>query len=580
MPVLQTRRDREFAEDSSTCAFHFSERRLLLLTMYLRSFRLLSCLASGARVLAACALALSPALASCARPMPATPAVDPVTPSVAHLSAHLAFLSDDLLEGRGIGTRGGRIAASYIESVFRAAGLSPAFGQSFRQAVPLVAFASDPSASIVIGGGDSTSTLSMNEDFAGVNLRVPGGILQGEPLFVGYAIQSASRKWDDFKGVDVRGRLLIAFANEPGRGDPKVFLGKTLTAHGRWTTKFELAAKLGAAGMLLIHTPDDVGYGWEVTRGSWQGETFRLADSPSLLPFQGWVTEAAGRKLLAAAGLDYADLRRRMERPDFAPIPIPVSVSIHAKHQSRNVPGINVVGKLSGDGDKAIILSAHYDHLGLGRAVQGDEIYNGALDNGAALSLLLALAQSYAHSPRSAHPTLLFAAVDAEEEGLLGSQYYARHPAIPLDKTLFGINFELSNVWGKTHDVLARGAECAGFDAVLREVLSPMGLVLTKDPVPEQGYFFRSDQYSFARMGVPAIWLDGGSKYIGKPPSWGDQVRAKYRADDYHRPSDQVKPDWDLSGLAQLAEVTTHLVRTLGQRSNGRMNATCELLDN
>ncbi len=490
-------------------------------------------------------------------------------PSQDVLAAHLNFLADDLLEGRGTGARGGRLAAAYVESVFRAADLAPVHEGKFTQKFAMTAFAPDPNASVTFSGR-APRVLVSGEDFVVVNAGKQERLdsSKQEPLFVGYGIQAPEETWDDYKGVDVRGKFLIGFANEPGRTDPSLFRGKALTAHGRWTTKFELAAQLGASGMLLIHSDDDAGYGWEVVRNSWATETFRLADEQTILAFEGWLTQSRGRELMKLAGFDLDELRKRAESREFKPVSLPVRVAIESRRLARAVEGTNVMGMLgagSSDSHGVVMLTAHYDHLGIGRVVDGDGIYNGAVDNGSALALLLSLAQAYGRGSRAGLPTLLFAAVDAEEVGLLGSKFLSKHPDLT-QRILSVINFELSNVWGATHDVMAIGAEHSELEAIVEDVLPPMGLRLTPDPVPEQGYFFRSDQYPFACMGIPAMWLDSGVDYVGKPKSWGTDVRKNYRANNYHRPSDEIRDDWDLSGLAQVARVADRVIREVNRR--------------
>lgn len=492
----------------------------------------------------------------------------PPTFTPATFEAHVRFLADDLLEGRGIGTRGGQLAAAYIESVFRAAGLAPGFPGGFRQPFAMTAYSPDPAASIEIGTGAAASRLASGDDFVATNFGVPAGELTAEPLFVGYAIDAPDEKWDDYKGVDVRGRLLIAFANEPGQNDPSLFRGKALTIYGRWTTKFKEAARRGAAGMLLVHTDQDAGYSWDVVRNSWMRDSLRLVDDPLVLPIAGWITQQRAREMARAGGLDLDELRRRAEQRSFRPMPLPVRVSIHARQSTRRVEGQNVVGVLAGSGDQAIVINAHFDHLGIGRAVNGDNIYNGAVDNGSALATMLSLAQAYGRTAPSSHPTLVFVGADAEEEGELGAFYYTLHPAVPLARTLAVINFEMSNVWGRTRDVLAIGADHSELEGALNAVLARRGMRITPDPVPEQGYFFRSDQLAYAQAGVPAVWIDGGIDYEGRPAGWGEQVRDRYRATAYHRPSDDVKPEFDYSGLVQLAEIASDLIGEIATRGH------------
>jgi Zn-dependent M28 family amino/carboxypeptidase len=311
--------------------------------------------------------------------------------------------------------------------------------------------------------------------------------------------------------------------------------------------------------MLLIHTDADAGYAWTVARSQATVPSLGLADDPGRPALAGWIREAPARELLRLAGFDLDSLRRLAEQRSFRPVPLPVTVEITSRLAQRPVTGTNVVGLLPGSGPDAVVLMAHYDHLGFARAVNGDSIYNGALDNATAVATLLALAQAYARTPAASHPTLVFLAVDAEESGLLGSAYHVLHPTVPLERTLATINFEMSNPWGRTRDVMVIGAPFAGFERLLR----PLGVRVTADPVPDQGYLFRSDQLAWLKAGVPAAWLDGGFDYVGRPVGWGEAKREEYRAQIYHTPFDDVKADWDYTGLVQLAEITVGLVREI-----------------
>ena len=510
-------------------------------------------------------------LVALAGPLPAAArGLPPYQPPLdaATFDAHLRFLAGDLLEGRGIGTRGGRLAAAYIESVFEAAGLRPGSPAGFLQQVPMESFAPDPAATIEVAASPRF-VLGQGDDFAVINCGQENGRLAAEPLFVGYAIDAPEEGWDDFKNADLHGRLLIALVNEPGRDDPGLFRGRALTIHGRWRTKLEEAARRGAAGMLLVHTDADAGYPWDVARTTATKPTLALADDPARLPVSGWIREDAARRIVSAAGMDLDSLRSRAGRRSFTPVPLPVTVTIAAALSRHDVAGTNVVGILPGAGESAVVLTAHLDHLGIGRPVEGDSIYNGAIDNGTALATLLSLAQGYARADSASHPTLVFVAADAEEEGLLGSVYQTRHPAVPLDRTVAAINFEMSNPWGRTRDLLVIGAPYAAFAKLLDRTLTPRHMRVTSDPAPEQGYMFRSDQLAWARAGVPAVWIDGGVDYADRPAGWGAAKRAEYRTATYHRPTDEVRPDFDLSGLVQLAEVASDLIHEIaaGQAS-------------
>ena len=522
-------------------------------------------------VLAIALACVAPAYAG--RPVPPPQAPD----EAVVIEAHLRFLTDDLTEGRGIGTRGGRLAAAYVEAVFRSAGLRPGGSQGFIQPVPMVAFTPDPDATITLSGAASTLHLAAGEDFAIVNTGDPGGVLEAEPLFVGYAVTAPEEGWDDYKGTDVRGRLLVAFVNEPGRDDPARFGGRALTIHGRWRTKLEEAARRGAAGMLLIHTDADAGYAWAVARTTATKPAFSLADDAGRIPLGGWIREAPARELVRLAGRDLDELRRQAEQPSFQPVPLPVRVRIASRLNARPVPGNNVVGVLPGAGSGAVVLTAHYDHLGIGRAEEGDSVYNGAVDNGTAVATLLALAQRFARTRPAAHPTLVFVAADAEEEGLLGSLYQTRHPAVPLARTLAAINLEMSNPWGPTRDLLLIAAPQAPFADLLADVLGPHHMRVTRDPVPEQGFMFRSDQFAWAQAGIPAAWIDGGTDYVGRPAGWGEAKRAEYGAKTYHHPSDEVRADFDYAGLRQLADLIAEVVQRIGSGGAGGWKSHPEL---
>ncbi len=510
--------------------------------------------------------------ASARPPARALPVFEPAT-----FEAHVRFLADDLLEGRGIGTRGGLLAAAYVEAVFRAAGLKPGAPDGFLQKVPMEAFAPDPEATITLERGESRARLVAGEDFAVVNCGQESGVLSAEPLFVGYAITAPEEDWDDFKDADVRGRLLIAFVNEPGRDDSARFRGRELTLHGRWRTKLEDAARRGAAGMLLIHTDADAGYSWDVARTTATKPTLGLADDPARLPMAGWIREAPARQLLRMAGRDLDELRRQAEQRSFRSVPLPVRVDIASRLSRSPLAGNNVVGVLPGAGPSAIVLTAHIDHLGIGRAEDADSIYNGAVDNGTAVAMLLGLAQGFARTSAASHPTLVFVASDAEEEGLLGSIYQTRHPAVPLERTLAAVNFEISNPWGLTRDVLVIGSPYAAFARAFAPVLEPRHLRLTRDQTPEQGFMFRSDQLAWAQAGVPAAWIDGGTDYVGRPAGWGEAKRAEYRARTYHHPDDEVRADFDYAGLVQLAQITADLVHVLGTRDVSAWRSDPEL---
>lgn len=478
--------------------------------------------------------------------------------------SHISFLSDDLLEGRGIGTRGSALAQLYFESLFRSYGLEPIKKGSFKQAYKMLRFSPDQKAEMIVDSKISKVSLKFGDDFICTNFGIKENIFSGKPIFIGYGIHSPSDGWDFYKNVDVKGRLLIGFTNEPGRNNESIFKGKELTWFGRWVYKYDEAARHGAAGLIIIHNDEDAGYSWEVVRNSWSGDTFKLADDKNILPLQMWITETKAKELVSKAGYTLDELRAKAEQISFKAVELPVEISINSRLAVSETDGVNVVGIKRGSDpelrDKAIILTAHYDHFGIGRDYSGDSIYNGALDNCTASSLLLALAEAYGEGTSDNKMTLIFAAVDAEEEGMLGSTFLAMNPPIPSKDIVANINFEMNNPWGKTSDVTAIGAEKSDLIKMVQKTAEKLKMTITPDQVPEQGFFYRSDQLSFARAGIPAMWLNGGFNYIGKPEDFGIKMYQKYRTEYYHKPSDEITPEFEYSGLAQIAEFARELI--------------------
>jgi Zn-dependent M28 family amino/carboxypeptidase len=493
-----------------------------------------------------------------------------IEPSI--FESHVRFLSHDLLEGRGIGTRGSALAQLYIETIFRLSGLKPVTDGSYRQVFKMLRFSPDQSAEMFIHSGDSMIPLKFGEDFICTNFGLKENSWSGKPVFIGYGISSSVDGWDFYKDTDVKGKLLIGFTNEPGRDNPSIFKGRELTWFGRWVYKYEEAARRGAAGLIIIHTDADAGYGWDVVRNSWSGDTFRLADDKYILPLQMWITEPSAKELLKNSGYNLNDLRKKSEDKNFKPVELPIQITVKSKLTTGATDGVNVVGIKPGSDpklkDKAIILTAHYDHLGIGREIEGDSIYNGAVDNGTALSVLLSLADACGRGRIDNKMTLVFAAVDAEEEGMLGSIYYTMNPVVPLKDTIANINFEMNNAWGETRDVVAIGADKSDLMKMVGNAVSRMKMTITADNSPEQGFFYRSDQLSFARAGIPALWIDGGYSYIGKPDDYGAKIRAKYLANNYHKPSDQITADFNYTGLRQIAELTVLLIKEIETAGN------------
>lgn len=502
-------------------------------------------------------------------PAPGADAVSPVTP--AELGAHIRFLSDDLLEGRGPGTRGDRIAQVYVETAFRAAGLAPAFGSSFRQEVPIRIATPDPKTTLgFVGAAGNESAGRFGDDFVlGFPRPEAAGQVSSEVVFAGYGIEAKEWDWDDFKGADVKGKVLLLLSGEPGGDDPALFGGKALTSHGRWRTKLEVAARHGAKGVLFVHTQEGAGYGWEVVRNGW---TRPVASDPAIaaLDLEGWLSEPVAMRVAKAARTTLVNLRASANGREFRPQALPLTLEARGLAKYETVVSANVAGLVRGKGpaDSApvVVVSAHHDHLGIGTPENGDAIYNGAMDNGPALAILLALARRIGARAGELPVDVLFLAPAAEEAGLLGSAKFVARPPVPLSRISACLNLEMSAVWGPARDLVAIGASESALGAVFEAVAKREGLRISPDSAPEQGFFYRSDQYSFARAGVPGVWIDLGDDLVGTPPGTGFARREEYRAKRYHRPKDEFDPSWELTGTVQLARVVELAIEEIGTR--------------
>ncbi len=495
--------------------------------------------------------------------------LEPVT--ARELDAHIRFLSDDLLEGRAVGSRGIAIAELYQEDLFRTFGLEPAFGSSYRQAFDLRGTTPDRNATLEIVSEKARIVPALHDDFVVGSERedLPEEV-SGELVYCGFLIQAPERGWDDVKGVDLKGKAVLCEINEPGNHPGGIFNGEAMTYYGRWIAKFEKAAELGAAGILIIHNDKGAAYGWDVVRTGRSKETFFLPEKNPSLGFQGWVTGAAAEMIFGAARMSRAELLARAERPDFVPVPLGLRAKVRQAPTFRTVSAQNVAGVVRGRHRAArgryVVVSAHHDHLGRDATLTGDQIYNGAVDNCSATAAMLGLAGYYAQRPESLKANLVFAGFTAEEEGLLGSAYFARHLPFPPGSVIADINLEMTNVWGETEDVFAIGAVESDLDGLCREAAEALGLRYIPERNTELGFFFRSDQLSFARAGIPAVWLHQG--IVSKR---GDKNQAlkkfeEYRAFRYHKVTDEIDEDWDLAGTLQIVRWAQAIVRRLGER--------------
>jgi Zn-dependent M28 family amino/carboxypeptidase/uncharacterized protein (DUF1684 family) len=516
-------------------------------------------------------------LASCSGPPKAeAPAMAPPPPGRLPLAdlpdidasatlSHIKALSSDEFEGRAPGSRGETRAIDYIVSQFKQMGLTSGTPDgSFTQKVPLVGITT-PGAPLVLTKGTTVERLKWKDEVIGLSKHVaPSASLNdSELVFVGYGVVAPEYNWDDYKGLDVKGKTLVMLVNDPpipdpsnaSQLDPRMFGGKAMTYYGRWTYKYEIAAQKGAAGVLIVHENATAGYPFEVLQNSLGGENFDLVTpdkNMSRASFEGWVPVDVGRKILRMGGQDYDDLKKLAATPDFKPVPLGVTASITLHNKLRTIDSHNVLARLEGSDpalkDEDVVYMAHWDHLGVGDAVNGDKIYNGAIDNASGVAGLLEIAHAFKELAVPPKRTILFAAVTAEEQGLLGSAYYAANPVMPLAKTLATINMDSMNVHGRTKDVTVIGYGASDLDDYVRDAAAEQGRVIRPDPSPEKGYFYRSDHFSFAKQGVPALYVDPGVDFVGKPADYGTKVRDDYEEHDYHKPSDEVRPDWDLSG--------------------------------
>src|SRR5688572_20909045 len=488
------------------------------------------------------------------------------------IDGHLRFLSSDLLEGRAPATRGGRLTAEYIASQLRAFGLRPGLDTSYFQTVPIDVVTADRATMELKASDKATATLRHPEDVVvWAGSATQNSAARGELVFVGYGSTAPEYRWDDFKDVDVRGKVLLVLVNDPPApaGEPNHFGGRAMTYYGRWTYKFEEAERRGAAGMLIVHTTEAAGYPWHTVVGSWAKEQRMLprdANLPAPLGVRGWITDSAATALLGQAGLNLADLRRRAERRDFRPVATGITLNAAFQNTVQHLESENVVGVVRGSDaalrDQYVAFSAHWDHLGIGPSVNGDSIYNGSLDNASGTADVLAIARAAAAGPAPKR-SLLFVFVTAEESGLLGSEFFARNPPVPVANIVANLNIDGGNVLGRSLDFRLLGENKSSLGPQFAAMLQPHGWKTAPDEHPERGYFYRSDHFSFGKAGVPSVSIAAGTDYVGKPAGWGTQQMEDYTAHRYHQPSDAYRPDFDLSGAVQLSEIVLGFGRLL-----------------
>lgn len=494
---------------------------------------------------------------------------------------HTRVLASDEFEGRAPGTRGEDLTVKYLTSEFKRLGLKPGNPDgTYTQKVPLAEFTAQPTASFDVKG--EKINLNFPNDYVAVSRRyVPEvNVANSDVVFVGYGVVAPEYGWDDYKGLDVKGKTVVMLINDPAVPDPadasklddKMFKGRAMTYYGRWTYKYEIASEKGAAACIIVHETAPAGYPYEVVSGSWGRENFdivRADKNMGRVAIESWLTSERARQLFTASGQDFDALKRAATRKDFKPVSLNARANFTLKNTLRTINSQNVIAKIEGSDarlkNEYVIYSAHWDHFGRDPKMQGDGIFNGALDNASGTAGLLEIAEALSKVTPKPKRTIIFLAVTAEERGLLGAKYYATNPLYPLNKTLANINMDGVNQWGKTRDIIIVGLGNSTLDDLLSATAAKQNRVIKPDAEPEKGFFYRSDHFEFAKQGVPALYTDAGDDFIDKPAGYAQAKRDEYTARDYHKVSDEIKPDWELSGAVEDLRLLTTVGYSVAQ---------------
>jgi Zn-dependent M28 family amino/carboxypeptidase len=532
------------------------------------------------RPLSTAAALLLLASAGCGRSLPARagassmPGADAGVAAITAegLLADIRELASDRFLGRGVATAGEDSTVAYLSRRFREMGLQPGMPDGgYVQRVPLIATTSRVEARVNAGG--RTLPLRQLEEIVAWSQRPDAEVAVNgaEMVFVGYGVVAPELGWDDFKGVDVRGKTVVMLVGDPPvpdpadttRLDPAVFRGPAMTYYGRWTYKYDVAAERGAAAVLLVHQTGPAGYPWSVVQGNVR-ERFEVEGATPHVPVEGWIQLEAARAVFAAGGHDFAALERSARTREFRPVALGGTATFQVRNTVRRVESRNVVARIDGSDpavrDQAVLFTSHWDSFGVGRAIGGDSIYNGALDDASGVAWMLSMAGAFRAMNPAPRRALVFVAFTAEEAGLLGARWYATHPVVPLDRTLADINMDAMNPWGRTRSIVSLGYGQSSLEELLSRHAARQGRTVVADPEPEKGYFYRADHLELARGGVPALsFLFPGTDYRNPDPGYGERVRGAYIRDDYHKPSDEVKPDWDMSGIVEDTQLLFHV---------------------
>ncbi|PCJ23306.1 MAG: peptidase M28 [SAR86 cluster bacterium] len=492
------------------------------------------------------------------------------------LHKHIAVLASDEYEGRAPATAGEEKTIRYLQQEFEALGIAPGNGDSYFQSVSVTESITASDAVLTMKGSNYEASFNYAEGMiVGSQQQIASiGIFDSEVVFVGYGVVAPERNWDDYAGIDVTGKTVVILVNDPGYAtqDPELFNGNAMTYYGRWTYKYEEAARQGAAAAFIVHETGPAGYGWDVVSSSWSGPQIGLQAANLNLDraeIEGWLTLDSANTLFAGAGLDYQELKNAAAQRGFTAVPMAdIKASINIQNSVRVSTSQNVIAMIPGTQrpEETIIYTGHWDHLGVNPELSGDNIYNGAADNATGTAALLALAKLHSDQP-APQRSIVFLAVTAEESGLLGSRWYSENPIFPLATTVANINMDNLNTFGPMRDIVVVGNGSSELENYLEDAASAQGRYLAAEPNPERGYYYRSDHFNFAKVGVPALYAESGEDSVEHGREWGAEQAQDYTDNRYHAPSDEYDPDWDLSGAAQDIFLYFDIANKLSQES-------------
>ncbi|MCX7973912.1 MAG: M28 family metallopeptidase [Candidatus Aminicenantes bacterium] len=473
------------------------------------------------------------------------------------LARNIQILASDEFEGRAPASEGEKKTLEFLQKEFKQLGLKPGNGSSYFQPVPMVVITADPLIKLEIKGKNRAMVFQDKSEFIALTRRVQERVIlsESELVFAGYGIVAPEYDWNDYEGFDVRGKTVLVLINDPGfvTQDPKLFNGRAMTYYGRWTYKYEEAARQGAAGIFIIHETEPAAYPWQVVENSWTGPQFHLIapdNNLSRCAVEGWLQKEVAEKILQEAGYNLEDLKKEALMPDFKPIPLSLKVNLSLNNKIEKVTSHNVIALWPGKqrSDEYLIFVAHWDHFGRNPQLEGDQIFNGALDNASGTAALIELARAFTTLKKKPWRSIVFLSVTGEEQGLLGSEFYAANPIYPPEKTIAVINLDALNIYGPMKDITVIGYGLSDLDKYIEQAAQSQGRTVNPDPTPEKGSYFRSDHFPFAKRGIPAIYPSGGVEHLIHGRDWTLVQREKYIAEKYHQPSDEFDPSWDLSG--------------------------------